>query len=88
MTDQPIIKWQDPPPPLHGGGGLRTRTEARRAALRQRPGQWGLVRQGVGYSSGSNSLRVSLGDGFEVTGRSCGDGTWDLYARYVGGESA
>lgn len=87
------LKWQDPPPNAAGRPSL-TDWRAVAAALRERPGEWALVVEGVSISTATNIKKARLvafapAGSFEAVARNGSNKTKraDIYARYVG-ESA
>ena len=84
------MKWQEPPATKGGRGSNRWREIL--AKLQERPGQWALVLEGGSSANVSHIKSGVYGGGipgaFEATGRKRPDGRYDIYARYVGGESA
>jgi hypothetical protein len=89
MTDSPVRAWEDPQQP--------SRAEWREIAadLRAHPGEWALVHSGSSEAAmrkaaarikkGSPKAFEPAGD-FDAASRKSGDGTTDVYARYVGGD--
>lgn len=79
------IEFRDPPP----DGRSSMDWEPIAEALRGRPGEWALVRtkSGASQAGAINNGRVAalrpIG-AFRAISRSDGDGTCDIYARYVG----
>lgn len=86
------IKWADPP--ADGRGRRRSTHWAEVAdALRANPGKWALVAESASPSTAQNIKRgtyVAFADeGFEAVSRKSPTGKGsDIYARFVGGESA
>lgn len=79
------IKWQEPP----ADGRSRGAWDKTAKALKERPGQWALVRENA---DPSHATRIKHGTlpcfmprgSFEATVRKADGGKWDIYARYVG----
>jgi len=82
------ITFTDPPAATRGK--LWGRHQQIAEALRERPGDWALVMEGVNGSN-SHSIRTARikayapAGAYEATARKNGD-RHDIYARYVGGE--
>ena len=83
------IEWQEPPRAWSGRKGSKWADIA--TTLRANPGKWALVHHGAA------SVAANIRDGrltgmsqgeFEATSRKSADGKTDIYARFVGGESA
>lgn len=85
-TDMPDITWQDPPPRRSS----TKRYGVIRDALRQRPGEWALIRRGASSASAATMRRAVVWEGFEIrsvtTDNKTAGGTprHDVYARFVG----
>ena len=83
------IKWEEPPRAA-AGRGADSELEAILDALRSRPGEWALIREGTHNSFAAN---IRNGHGlwirgeFDATQRKRDDGKFDVWARYVGGQS-
>lgn len=86
-----VVRWEDPPP--HGN---RSQWQPVAEALRERPGEWALIAEGLkSGSAGAMSNAIKVGrfscwrpaGTFESRTSARGDGLTDLYARYVGGDS-
>lgn len=71
------MKWQAPPEPKAGKWAVIT------AALRERPGDWALVLEGV-TTANARLLRKRF-PGFEFVSRQDGGGKANIFGRYVGG---
>jgi hypothetical protein len=67
------------------GQRLRARSAVWQLPLMQHPGQWAVIREGVGNSSAAGTLtRVHGHAGFEFASRKQPDGTYVVYGRFVG----
>lgn len=80
------ITWQEPPPARKGPGSEKT---AFFDALRERPGEWALFPSSPMHPNAAHNIKRGLYSGveageFDATARSRGDGTSDIYVRYVG----
>ena len=79
------IQWAEPPARRRG------RPEKWLAvcdALRERPGEWALIRRGRTSDAQpwrDGRIAGTMPGEFEATTRSAGDGKYDIYVRYVGG---
>ncbi len=78
------IKWEEPPT----DGRTKADVGAIARALRERPGEWAKVHEGI--TSATAAQRIKRGHGswspegaFEAVSRKSGDRI-DVYARYVG----
>ena len=84
------IEWREPPPQARPGPKGSKWTDIA-TALRANPGKWALVHHGA--ASVAANIRagrlagMSQGE-FEAASRMTADGKADIYARFVGGESA
>lgn len=84
------IEWREPPPRARSSPkGSKWADIA--TTLRANPGKWALVHHGAA-SMAANIRAGRLADmprgEFEATSRKSADGKADIYARFVGGESA
>lgn len=85
-TSSSGVVWEDPPPPHAGDSGPLA------AALRARPGEWAVVYPAAKSQAAAPAIRRGMGSwapagSFEAISRSNEDGTFRVYARFVG-ESA
>ena len=84
------IEWREPPPRAQSGPKGSKWTDIA-TALRANPGKWALVHHGsVSMAANIRAGRLtgmSQGE-FEAVSRKSADGKTDIYARFVGGESA
>lgn len=79
-----VIRWEEPP-------AAPTHHDRIAADLRSRPGQWALVMERVNRNNAtkiSNAVHAAYlpAGAFEATSVGRGDGTTDIFARYVGHE--
>ena len=84
------IEWREPPPRAQSGP-KESKWADIATALRANPGKWALVHHGAA-SMAANIRAGRLADmaqgEFDAVSRMTADGKADIYARYVGGESA
>jgi len=73
-------------PPAVTGRGRAVETQNILDALHSRPGAWALIKTDVSAASGTAWKKH---EGLEVRVTSIGKakGKWDVYARYIGGQS-
>ena len=82
---EPKMKWSTPPPKRTGVGSKNRggRTMRFVEALKARPNRWAIYTEGV-----SNAVSVTMGKkrfpNTEWTSRKQADGTFTVYARYIG----
>lgn len=74
--------WREPPE-RKSAGGPHGRLGRFVAALRERPGEWALYPHFAGHRVAVTFNRKQY-PGTEWTSRSRGDGTYELYGRWVG----
>ena len=85
------LTWEDPP--LSRRGAPSTDWHAIAATLRTRPNEWALIVQKSRYSSSSSFIASGRINAFRPGGTFQGrsakndDGTFRIYARYVGEQS-
>lgn len=98
MSDQSatILRWEDPPPSTKGNGRPGSSKWAPVfKMLANRPGEWAVIAEGLKkagnhftrQSSTSYVALVRAGvdpDAYEVQSRMQPDGTYTVYARFVG----
>ncbi|KIF67582.1 hypothetical protein HY68_01365 [Streptomyces sp. AcH 505] len=86
------IHFEAPPPGRNGGHQPATDHRAVAATLRERPGEWALIRRaGTQGSAGSTARLIKRGallsyappGSFEAVSRAI-DGEFRIYARYIG----
>lgn len=83
------IKWEEPPL-ANNTNKKRTRWSDVAEQLRAKPGSWALVSEAVKYSVTTtyiNKGRITAFEpagAYEATSRKRPDGSFDVYARYVG----
>lgn len=96
MNKLKIIRWENPPPSRMArskGGSRESMWDDVAEWLRAEPGRWALVRENVSkanatsanvmiYSGGATCFRPR--GSFEAAMRTNVDGTYNLFARYVG----
>lgn len=87
-----ILRWEEPPPrSVFGGHQMRFDPEVTLMSLRQRPGEWAVVVEGVSKSYRTSKGATALVEGgcelrLSVTDKARHLCT--LYARYVGNAGA
>lgn len=83
-------------PASRAGSGTAGATAARVAPLRERPGEWARIRGGYTNPTAARAYAAIVRKGrqlgidegeFETATRKNDEGTWDVFARYVGGAS-
>lgn len=77
------IQWGAPPPKRGPGRRNGGRTFRFVQVLKQRPGQWAKYPWKV-KGSGTGVLNAKRYAGTEWTTRSCGNGFFELYGRWIG----
>lgn len=99
MAEQPsaVVRWEEPPPSRSRNGGRPVGTyssgyQAIADELRQRPGEWAVVRESATSKGHGLATKIRLGSmycftpagDFEAVERRV-DGVNRTYARYLGG---
>ena len=96
METTETLRAANPGPSRRGTRGPIARTVARREQLRSNPGQWFVWKESSKTAGDTGqALRTLLGQAdikgldrktlpYEATSRSNGDGTFTIYARFVG----
>ena len=73
-----VVRWEDPPPVEYPGIDHTPIF----LAVKERPGEWALVREGVSLKV-AQTTRSQLGKrGCDVTRRKVGEGRFNVYARW------
>jgi len=90
------LTWEQPPSSSHGPGSAGMGVQQRLAReIAERPGEWALMLTGVGVdvaNSAGRRLRRGVIEPenpygkFEAVTRKQDDGTYNLWAKFIGGE--
>lgn len=84
------ITWAEPPPvkiPARDGPRRGSRKDLVEV-LKSTPGEWAQYRPGHGHGQSAAGLFKRDFPGIDSTCRSRGDGTYDVYVRWLGDEAA